>query len=163
MSFSLLVVSLLVVGVVLLLIEVFTPGFGVVGGMGVVLTLAGIVVAFARLGWLQGLLSVVAALAVTAFIVWYFPRSRAAKALVLSESQQGRAADASLMELVGKQGVAATPLRPSGTMRLPDRVVDVVAEGVYVEAGTAVRVSRVEGTRVVVEPVPEYSGEKANG
>ncbi len=155
---TLLVIGLLVVGILLLLIEVFTPGFGVVGGMGIALTLAGVLLSFLELGWLQGLLAMGSALAVIGFIAWYFPKTRAAQKLVLTEVTWGQAADPSLKALVGQQGVALTPLRPAGTMKLPDRVVDVVAEGMYVEAGTEVRVSRVEGTRVVVEPVPRYSG-----
>jgi membrane-bound serine protease (ClpP class) len=32
------------------------------------------------------------------------------------------------------------------------RTVDVVTDGIFVESGTRVRVARVEGARVVVEP-----------
>ena len=52
-----------------------------------------------------------------------------------------------------REGTAMTPLRPAGTARLGDSLVDVVTEGDFVDAGARVRVVRVEGSRVVVRPV----------
>lgn len=56
-------------------------------------------------------------------------------------------------ELVGQQGVAVTMLRPSGTAQIGERRVDVVTEGKFVDAGKPLKVLRVEGSRVVVEAV----------
>jgi membrane-bound serine protease (ClpP class) len=50
-------------------------------------------------------------------------------------------------------GVAVTDLHPSGTAQFGDERVDVVSEGSFVEAGTAVRVVRADGYRHVVRPV----------
>jgi len=44
-------------------------------------------------------------------------------------------------------------LRPSGSVEIDGRPVDVVTDGTYAETGTKVRVVRVEGARVVVEPL----------
>ena len=55
--------------------------------------------------------------------------------------------------LLGAIGVAATPLRPAGTVRLGDQYVDVVAEGSYVEAGSRIQVVEVEAHRIVVKEV----------
>ena len=55
-----------------------------------------------------------------------------------------------LTALVGRTGTAATVLRPTGSMRLDGEPYDVVTEGEFVEAGTAVRVLYVQGNRVVV-------------
>ena len=52
---------------------------------------------------------------------------------------------------VGMNGIAHTPLRPSGKATFGDHLVDVVSQGEFIEAGSPVRVVCVEGTRVVVE------------
>ncbi|MCC6670166.1 MAG: hypothetical protein IT458_03840 [Planctomycetes bacterium] len=66
--------------------------------------------------------------------------------------------------LVGREGVADSDLRPAGIVLLGADRLDVVSEGGYVARGTRVRVARVEGTRVVVEPVADgQSGEVSIG
>jgi membrane-bound serine protease (ClpP class) len=52
----------------------------------------------------------------------------------------------------GERGVALSPLRPAGSAEVAGRVVDVVTEGEYADAGTPVVVVAVEGPRVVVRP-----------
>ncbi len=56
-------------------------------------------------------------------------------------------------DLVGRDGVALTDLRPAGTARIGEERVDVVTEGEYVAQGSAVRVIRSEGYRHVVAGV----------
>jgi membrane-bound serine protease (ClpP class) len=56
-------------------------------------------------------------------------------------------------ELLGQEGQALTTLRPAGTAVFGDRRVDVVTDGKFVEAGTKVRVIKVSGSIVVVEPI----------
>ena len=53
-------------------------------------------------------------------------------------------------DLVGKEGVAHTTLRPAGTAVVDGVRVDVVTRGEMLEAQTAVKVIEVEGNRVVV-------------
>ena len=62
-------------------------------------------------------------------------------------------------KLVGKVGRTITALRPAGAVDVEGRRVDVVAEGVFVDAGREVRVVSVEGARVVVIPVDSTSQE----
>lgn len=50
----------------------------------------------------------------------------------------------------GQHGIAESDLRPSGKVRIDDRLMDVITEGDYVEAGTPVEVLRVEGNRIIV-------------
>jgi membrane-bound serine protease (ClpP class) len=50
-------------------------------------------------------------------------------------------------------GTAASYLRPAGIASIDGQRVDVLTEGEFIAAGTAIRVVRVEGARVFVEPV----------
>ena len=54
---------------------------------------------------------------------------------------------------VGEEGVARTILRPAGKAEFGAALVDVVTDGEFLERGARVRVTMVEGDRVVVEAV----------
>ncbi len=54
---------------------------------------------------------------------------------------------------VGTEGIAESDLRPSGKVIIRERLLDVITEGDYVEAGSQVEVLRVEGNRIVVRRV----------
>lgn len=153
------VTALLLMGLVLLALEVFAiPGFGVVGLLGILALIGAVALAYWKLGALEAGAAFALGLLGAGGLFWYFPRSRAAKALVLEEAQRGIAADPALAALLGQIGTALTPLRPAGMAQLADRAVDVVTDGGYVEPGTRIQVKLVEGSRVVVEPVPDYRG-----
>jgi membrane-bound serine protease (ClpP class) len=53
--------------------------------------------------------------------------------------------------LLGKTGRAVTTLRPSGKAEIEGKVYGVETDGSFVESGAGVRVSKVLGSRVVVE------------
>ena len=64
-------------------------------------------------------------------------------------SQPGEGVSGS-SELVGKPGIALTPLRPAGKAEIGDRQFDVVTEGDFVEKGTPIEVVAVHGRQIVV-------------
>jgi membrane-bound serine protease (ClpP class) len=157
MSVAFLVVALFLIGLALVAIEVLiVPGFGAVGVLGGLSLLGAGALAWFKLGRTEGMVAIALAAGGLAFLFWYLPRSRAARSLVLEEVQQGSAAAPGLAALLGKEGHTLTPLRPSGSAEFDQLPVDVVADGVFVEAGVRVKVVQVEGMRVVVEPVREY-------
>lgn len=51
---------------------------------------------------------------------------------------------------LGQTGVADSDLRPSGKVRIDDQLIDVITEGDYVSAGSAVQIIRIEGNRITV-------------
>lgn len=57
--------------------------------------------------------------------------------------------------LLGKEGVALTPLRPAGTGQIDGRRVNVAADGEYIEKDSPITVVEVEGNRVVVRKSDE--------
>lgn len=61
------------------------------------------------------------------------------------------AAKPGLKNHVGKVGTAKTTLRPSGTAVIEDELVDVVTIGEFIQAGTEIIVTAVEGMRVIVK------------
>lgn len=154
------IIALLSAGYLLLILELFVPG-GVLGVAGGVSILYGCYLAFGLgTGW--GVTTVGVSIVVTWIIVRMFLRSRTAKNLILSEgadSWQGQ--DIRLVELVGKEGVTLSMLRPAGLAEIDEARVDVVADSEFIDRGVAIRVVEVEGNRVVVEALEATLGAEA--
>jgi membrane-bound serine protease (ClpP class) len=145
------VVTLLVAGAVLLMLETVLPGL-VAGIAGMVCLGAAVYLGYAEHGVLTGnvVLSVVLAGVVTGTFVWvkWFPDSRMAQRFI-SKGQIGLQNN-ERTDLLHQSGTALTVLRPSGAALINGQRVDVVTEGQMLEKGRAVRVVAIEGLRVVV-------------
>jgi membrane-bound serine protease (ClpP class) len=153
-----LVVTLVVLGAVLLILEVFLPGI-VAGVIGAGCLLAAVLVSYVKFGASGGNIMLVgvtvAFLAGMALWMRYFPTSRMAR-LFVSQRVIGNV-DADKPELLHRTGQALTILRPSGMALIDGKRVDVVSEGPLIEPGTAVKVVAIEGLRVVVRAVDTTS------
>lgn len=151
----------ILVGVALLVLEVFLPGFGLPGISGMVLMLASVVLVWVNYGVVAGLVVLVLALALAGIAISVSLRSAskgklAQSALVLPEvDMAGIDESGELGELVGKEGVCETVLRPAGIVEFEGVRLNVVSEGGYVEKGAVVRVEKIEGNRIVVKKSKE--------
>lgn len=153
-----LVITLLLAGGILLLLETVLPGM-IAGLVGAGCVIAGIILGYVEFGAQAGtwiLLGASAALAV-GFCIWakVFPDSRFGRALI-SKQVVGELG-AEQPGLLHHSGTAFTQLRPSGTALIDGRRIDVVSEGALVERGTPIQVVAVEGLRVVVRAVTDGS------
>jgi membrane-bound serine protease (ClpP class) len=156
MGFSWMVTVCLITGVVRLVIEGFTPGFGVAGIMVLLFLVASIIF---RADTVQNAL-IMLALVILIFGLLFvlFVRSAAKGRLsrsrfVLKESIQedaARIAGDQAGQYIGRQGRTLSDLRPAGGMVLDGKRLDVVSEGEYIDKGKTVTIVRVEGPRVVV-------------
>jgi membrane-bound serine protease (ClpP class) len=52
---------------------------------------------------------------------------------------------------VGQTGSVVTPLRPTGTAKFDDAIVDVVAQAQFLETGDSVQIVETHGNRIVVK------------
>lgn len=151
-------IILFILGILLLLIEVVVPGFGIFGGIGIVSVLSGIVMASydTAYGSLSLGIAIVITLIVTFIMIKYFGHRGVWNKFILRDRQkneEGYTASKDMTHWMDKEGVAITPLRPSGTAQISEQFVDVVTEGHFIEKGRKIIVVRVEGTRVVVREV----------
>lgn len=152
-------VACLALGMVLVGIEIFTPGFGVPGAAGMVLLALSIVLTAQGLG--EAL--IIAAIIVTLICIMVVLAVRSAANGRLSRSkiilnnrlskEEGYSAVADLDDLLGREGVCATPLRPAGTADIDGNRYDVVSDLEFVEAGERIVITAVEGRRVVARRV----------
>jgi membrane-bound serine protease (ClpP class) len=150
-------------GLIALAVEVFLlPGFGLAGVLAIGLFGAAIVLAMtgtaATLSDFTRALAVLGASAVITIAVIYawvrhLPNSSRLTGLFLRDKLPagGGFISAPVREdLIGRQGVATTDLRPAGTALVGGERVDVVTEGEFIAQGSALRVLRSEGYRLVV-------------
>ena len=140
-----------IAGLVLLLVEVvLVPGIGAPGIAGTTLIVIGATYAFwaGGLGW--GLLTLAGAGAVIGVGLKALGFTLGPR-VILAESLA--TPPARIEELLGREGLAMTPLRPSGLARIGGRRVAVTSRSEWLEAGTPLLVSSVESSRAVVERV----------
>lgn len=146
-----LVLTLLLVGAALLVAESVLPGL-IAGFAGCCCLVAGVMESYVKFGARGGNLALICVLAGLAVGFWlwvkYFPESRLARMFISKQVSGNIGTDRP--ELLERTGTALTPLRPSGTVLIEGKRVDVVTEGQMIEPGTPVRVIAVEGLRVVV-------------
>jgi membrane-bound serine protease (ClpP class) len=151
-------------GVLLLALEVFViPGVTVAGiaaivalvaGLGMTLVGAGatMAVVIAALG--QVAISILLALAGAFAFVRALPRMPFGSRLVLDADMTADSGYVSSPETDRRWlraiGTAISPLRPAGIAEFDGVRVDVVSDGDFVDAGSTVEVTRVDGNRIVV-------------
>lgn len=147
-------IALIVAGFLLLFFEIFVPG-GLLGLAGIILLAVGIGGAFALKGFVVGawVLCGCVVVGITGFYLWakLFPKSRMGKKVILQDNAgTWHGFDDAKQMLVGKCGVAHTPLHPAGIAIIDGRRVDVITRGELLDPRTPVKVIKVEGNRVIV-------------
>ncbi len=161
-------IIIFIVGVILLLLEIFViPGFGVFGVLGIVFIFAGLFLGllsdfpFVDSGMISvAIIQLAGAFVLSGFTIFillkFLPRTEMFNKLILKkniDSQSGYTAVEKVKNLLGKKGKAQTDLRPSGTAIIEGKRVDVVTNGEYIKRGAKIIVIESEGSKVVVEKI----------
>ncbi len=150
-------VILLVVGFVLVVIEMYIPGFGAPGIAGICCLVGGVALfADNPLEALVVGIVVVALLCIALSIsIHSVSKGRLAKSkLVLSDvAHPSELGEMDLSYFVGHEGVSKTVLRPSGMGEFDGVKLNIVSDGEFIPQAAQVRIVRVEGNRIVVEQV----------
>lgn len=69
----------------------------------------------------------------------------------LEQNQKGFTTERLEASLVGKEGVVSTELKPSGHVRIEDKVYQAVSQGEFLLKGSLVEVVEVKGSHVLVK------------
>lgn len=159
-------IVIFIVGVILLLLEIFViPGFGIVGVLGILLMISGLFLGLIGdfsitdandiSNAIIQLASTFVMTGVFLFILSKFlPKTKMWNNLILHadiSSQSGYTSNIDLSSLIGSTGVAMTDLRPAGTAIINNKRIDVVTDGEFIKNGTIIVVNFIQGSRVVVE------------
>jgi membrane-bound serine protease (ClpP class) len=167
---------LLILGILLLGIELFViPGFGIAGISGLIFIAAGAILAFQdfiipdpSLPWqgeilTENIVYVLGAFFVAIIMAVFFMRYIMPKlSVVVDGPYLGttlKDSHADSMEAqgarVGQTGVTMTLLRPSGKIKIKDDVFDGITQGEFMEKGTPVTITQIQGNRLIVSKIPK--------
>ena len=128
-------------GIMLLIVELFIPDFGLVGIAGFLMVAAGLFLNNERI--LESVLDVSLAIII----------SGVATSVLL---KKGYSSSKDYSEFLGMIGTATTTLRPAGKVAIGGVVLDVVSDGKIIFEGKQIQVIQVEGVKITVK---ELDGE----
>jgi membrane-bound ClpP family serine protease len=153
---------LLLVGLSLVIAEIFVPSGGVIGFLAFSSIAAAIVMAFYNSGPLTGAIFLIIACGAVplalAAAFRFLPDTPMGRRLlptiptaeeVLPDNEERRR----LRQLIGRVGLVKSKMLPSGAVQVDDQTIDAVSEGMPLEPGQTVRVIEVRGTQAVVRAV----------
>lgn len=166
---NMLEILIFIAGAALLVVEIFfTPGFGLLGFLGIIAIIASMIMSL--LGNLptvtfpdfaNALSSVAIALSLTFIlsipVFKLLPKTTFWNRLILSSQQKNvegfRSSPSEYEAMLGKTGVTITALRPAGIAIFDDQRLDVIAEGDFIGPNVPIRITEVEGPRIVVTKI----------
>jgi len=153
------VVALLVLGLAVMVLEVFVPSGGILGFVSILALISAVATAFLEQGTTAGMAAlavvVLAVPAVLSMAFRWFPETPLGRRVlppapeaadVLPDPERRR----HLRDLVGRTGRTGSELLPWGSVEIGGDIVEAMSEGGPLEAGIAIEVVDVQGTVVVV-------------
>lgn len=148
------VLTLLVLGALLVVVDiVFIPGM-IVGIAGAVFMAAGVLTAYNTLSPLAGHLSLAASAIAMAVALFFMFKTDVWSKFALNDTLSGRVNDhLRKSPPIGSFGRAFSDLRPGGKAIFEGETHEVSTRGEYCEAGSEIRVTRIENRKIIVEPV----------
>ncbi len=167
MDYSTWAILLLLIGVALLLADVFVPSGGLISLAAAVALLIAVWCAWQAwwvgspayfLTFLAGMALILPIVVCLAFYVW--PHTPFGKSLIIAAPTQAEIASFTKQEerlsgLVGRLASTATMLNPAGMILVDGERLHCQSEGMIIDAGARVRVLAVHGNRLVVRRLTE--------
>jgi membrane-bound serine protease (ClpP class) len=156
---------LIVVGLLLLVLEVFLPSGGLMMVLSFLALAIGVGLTFVYAEDTRtGVVTLVALLVIvpvmTMVLLYYWPRTRMGKRFILPGPEEDATlasmpTNLELEHLRGQYGKTVSALRPAGITDFGGKYVDTITEGFMVEPGQWVRCIDVRAGKVIVRPANE--------
>lgn len=148
------IVFLIVLGVALILAEIFLlPGITIAGVAGAISLLGGIVYAFLYVGDTAGFITIGASVISGGGLFVYFIKSNAMSKIALNTDIETTVDQTDLKQLnVGDKGKAISRLNPIGKAEFNNITIEAKSiTGEYIDEGEDVEIVKVEGYNVLVK------------
>ena len=153
--------AVFVLGIVLLALEIFViPGFGVTGIAGIIAIFASIFMSFGIANISQAVFVIFVSLIIDIIIIIlmarFMTKSKVFKSKMFLETDtSGYHSSESYDDLLGLEGTAYTPFRPSGNILIDDKKYDAISEGEFIQKDAKLKVILVNGNKIVVKEIKE--------
>lgn len=151
-----LAIILFIGGILLVIIELFIIGaiIGIIGTVCIIISFLLIGDNIMMMTLFVSICLIVALIEWVIIVKFFKKRIPLLQQVVLHDSTNKEAGYTSHDDrsyLVGQVAVCLTDLRPSGIIVHNDKRIDAVSEGAFIKKDTSVKITEVEGTRVVVK------------
>jgi len=155
MNVYILPILLQILGILVVVVEIFIPSLGVLMAIALGLLFYSIYLAYTTISSFAGMVFLGMDLLTVPFLLILGLKILAVSPLALKNrlSSKEGVVTASPKEYKNKQGHAVSDLRPSGIALIEGKRLDVVTDGDYVEANTPVVVTGVTGNQIIVEKI----------
>ncbi|MEA5080087.1 MAG: NfeD family protein [Dysgonamonadaceae bacterium] len=167
-------IIIFVIGLILIVLELFViPGFGIAGALGIIFMITGLLLAMigninfnfegvSLNAFFKSLMTLLAGLGL-GFALIIYASSRIGKKgflknVALNADQEGyMSVSMEPASIVGKSGIAATVLRPSGRVEVDGELYDAASIFGFIDKGESIIVRRYENSQVYVVRKPNSS------
>lgn len=145
---------LIFLGVILLLAELFMPGFGVFGVFGILAFCIGSLILAYNYGTIALIIALIVLVIIILIFFYFFRKKRIFNKVVLKDCLNSKSFDDEYLKgLIGKVGITVTTLRPNGKVDFGGKIEEVFSEGNFISNGVKVKVIDIQGKNVIVKQI----------
>ena len=146
------IVAIILLGLAALLLEILVLPGGVVGITGTLFIVAGIILAYVRMGATAGTITLVATVLFIIFIIIMMFRKKTWKRVMLEDNITGKmnVIDESKIS-VGMTGIAVSRLAPAGKGKFNNEIEEVHSSHGFIDVGKEIIITKIEGNKIIVK------------
>lgn len=149
------IITLIVLGILLLLLEFFViPGVTIAGIGGVILLVLGIYFSYSNYGTSTGNYVLLGTFGSIGLIFYVAFRSGALKRITLQSEVQGKSkTDVHSKVKVGDTGTTVSRLAPMGTITINDQLFEASSKGIFIDENTDIEIIKIINNKIIVKPI----------
>lgn len=149
------VILLILIGIAMLVIEILViPGAGVAGIIGFGLMVAGIWLAYTRIGITEGNIILITTLAVNIIGITLTLRSKTWKKVMLNTEITAKVNTNEIENLkVGDKGVAISRCAPMGKAMFDDKYVEVSSLSEFIDQESEIEIIKISGNKIFIKQI----------
>lgn len=147
--------AVLLIGIVLIGIEFYMPGFGLPGICGIICAVAGIILTGKTTSGriIVGVITIVIVAIMLVISIMVFNSKKVKSPIKLDTDLQGKnlfIEETDMEYLIGKKGVAITDLRPTGKGKFDGVKLDVLSQGDFITKGSPLEIKEIKNNKIFV-------------
>lgn len=146
------IVAIILLGLAALLLEILVLPGGVVGITGTLFIVAGIILAYVRMGATAGTITLAATVLFIIFIIIMMFRKKTWKRVMLEDNITGKmnVIDESKIS-VGMTGIAVSRLAPAGKGKFNNEIEEVHSSHGFIDVGKEIIITKIESNKIIVK------------
>ncbi len=148
------IITLLIAGIILLLLEVFLfPGISLAGIGATVCLIYANIYSFTELGTWPGVITLIVSIISSILVFVWFMRSKSLDRLALKKDIDSTVKQPEINAIrPGDTGIALTRLAQIGNAQFGDFIIEVKSAGDFIDAKTPIIVDRIINNIIIVKP-----------